>query len=65
MRMDSIQATVSMALQMQSANVAQNEQMTLLKNTLDAQKQAMEQLMEPVARLATSGSVGTRLHVTA
>lgn len=63
--MDSIQATVGMALQLQSANAAQNEQMTLLKTTLDTQKQAMEQLMEPVAKLASSGSVGTKLHVTA
>lgn len=63
--MDSIQATVGMALQMQSANAAQTEQMSLLKNTLDTQKQTMEKLMEPVAKLATSGSVGTRLHVTA
>lgn len=63
--MDSIQATVGMALQMQAANAAQNEQMVLLKNTLDAQKQAMEQIMEPVAKLASSGAVGTKLHVIA
>lgn len=63
--MDSIQATVGMALSLQSANASQDAQSTLLKKTLDSQKQQMEQLMAPVAKLATSGSVGTRLHVTA
>ena len=63
--MDSIQATVGMALQMQSTSAAQGEQMALLKKNLEMQKQQMAQIMEPVAKLASSGSVGTKLHVTA
>ena len=49
-----------------NASAQQDQQIALLRKTLDNQKQTVEQIMSPLEpKLANSGSVGTRLHVTA
>ncbi|NYT81131.1 putative motility protein [Alcaligenaceae bacterium] len=62
----SIDATVSTALAIETANAHQQQQMTVLRKTLDMQADAITNLVESaVPRLATVGNVGTVLHTTA
>ncbi|WP_442596947.1 putative motility protein [Parapusillimonas sp. JC17] len=62
----SIDATVSTALAIETANAQQQQQMTVLRKTLDMQADAITNLVESaVPRLATVGNVGTILHTTA
>ena len=62
----SVEAVVNTALALQGATAQQDQQMLLLRKSLDAQTQLVQDLVAPVApKLATSGSVGTLLHTTA
>jgi hypothetical protein len=62
----SIEATVGAAVGLQQANAMQEAQNTLLRKTLDSQAQTIVSLISSVApQLATHGTVGTQLHVTA
>ncbi|OXR50088.1 MULTISPECIES: hypothetical protein [unclassified Pusillimonas] len=62
----SVEAVVNTALALEGATVQQNQQMLLLRKTLESQAQVMQQLMAPLEpKLATSGAVGTRLHAVA
>jgi hypothetical protein len=61
----SIESTVSATLSLQSAGVAQQQQNLLLRKALDNQAQTITGLIDSIPKLATSGTVGTQLHVTA
>lgn len=61
----SIESAVSVALDMKGAAAAQNQHNVLLRKVLDNQAQAITSLVDSMPKLATIGSVGTRLHVTA
>ena len=61
----SIESTVSAALSLQGATAAQEQQNLLLRKVLDHQAQAIAGLMDSMPQLATVGTVGTKLHVTA
>ena len=62
----SVEAVVNTALALQGATAQQDQQMLLLRKSLDAQTQLVQDLIPPAApKLATSGSVGTLLHTTA
>lgn len=59
---------ISMSTQLQSAQLAQAVQISVLKRALDMQGNAVQTLLQPVTGslpLTTSGSVGTRLNVLA
>ncbi|ARP85366.1 putative motility protein [Bordetella genomosp. 9] len=62
----SIEGTVAAAVGLQQANAMQDAQNVLLRKVLDNQAQTIVSLIGSVApQLATSGMVGTRIHVTA
>jgi len=61
----SIESTVGTALSLKDANVQQEIQAVMLRKVLDSQAQAALSLVDSIPKLATSGSVGTQLHVTA
>ena len=61
----SIESTVGTALSLKDANVRQDIQMTMLRKVLDNQAQSALSLVESIPQLATSGSVGTKLHAIA
>lgn len=62
----SVEAVVNTALALEGATAQQDQQMLLLRKTLDSQAQMVQELIAPVQpKLATSGSVGTLLHTTA
>lgn len=61
----SVEATVSAALAMQSHTLQQNAQMLLLRKTLEHQAQAIAQVMDTVPVLATEGALGTRINTYA
>ncbi|KXS37807.1 MAG: hypothetical protein AWU55_2079 [Halomonadaceae bacterium T82-2] len=69
--MDSISAMSGMASALQQYNAGQQNQMSLLKESLDTQSSHVSQLMESVSpqqgdnKLATSGSVGTQINTYA
>lgn len=61
----SVEATVSAALAMQSHTLQQNAQMLLLRKTLEHQAQAIAQVMDTVPVLAAEGALGTRINTYA
>ena len=61
----SAESTVSVAQNLQTATLFQEKQNVLLRKTLDNQAQTIMSLVDSVPQLATSGSVGTRLHAIA
>ncbi|MAK56762.1 MAG: hypothetical protein CML17_13125 [Pusillimonas sp.] len=66
MELSSVESAVSAYMGLQNASAQQDQQIALLRKTLDNQKQMVEQIMSPLEpQLANSGSVGTRVHVTA
>lgn len=60
-----VESAVSAALGIKGAAAAQNQHNVLLRKVLDNQEQAITSLVNSVPKLATVGSVGTKLHVTA
>lgn len=58
----SAENTVGAALSLQTATVHAEKQNVLLRKTLDNQAQTIMSLVDSVPKLATSGSVGTKLH---
>lgn len=65
---NSIEATVGAALAMQDWAMMQEKDNALLRKVLDSQADIIAALVNSAAsepQLATFGSVGTRLHVTA
>ncbi|RIY38897.1 YjfB family protein [Neopusillimonas maritima] len=66
MELSSVESAVSAYMGLKNASAQQDQQIALLRKTLDNQKKMVEQIMSPLEpKLANSGSVGTRLHVTA
>ncbi|HTK00647.1 MAG TPA: hypothetical protein VL522_13550 [Bordetella sp.] len=65
--MDSIEATVGLAVGLQQGNAMQDAQNVLLRKTLDSQADTIVSLISSVTapQLSTYGMVGTQLHVTA
>jgi hypothetical protein len=62
----SIEGTVGAAVGLQQANAMQDAQNVLLRKVLDNQAQAVLSLVNSATpQLATSGMVGTQVHVTA
>jgi hypothetical protein len=62
----SVEAVVNTALALKGATAQQDQQMLLLRKTLDMQTQTVTALLESAKpRLATHGMVGTQLHTTA
>lgn len=61
----SVESAVSAALGIKGAAAAQNQHNVLLRKVLDNQAQAITSLVDSMPKLATVGSVGTKLHVTA
>ena len=61
----SVDNMVAVSVALGNAQVNEEKQATLLKKALDNQAQHVAQLIDSVPKLATSGSVGTQLHVTA
>lgn len=61
----SVENTVSTALSLQGATLGQEKQMILLRKTLDSQAQAMAQIMESMPKLATEGTLGTKINTYA
>ena len=65
---DSVAALVAQAVGLQTTNAQQDVQNSLLKKTLDGQKDAIMSLVQGVTgpqKLADSGVVGTQLHTAA
>lgn len=65
---DSVTAAVAQAVGLQNANTQQDAQNSLLKKTLDTQKDTITSLIQGATgpqKLADSGVVGTQLHTTA
>ncbi len=59
---------IAIAGQLQSARLAQNVQVYVLRQAIDMQQSSMQILLQPTTgprALATSGSLGTRLNVLA
>lgn len=68
--MDSIEGTVNAALALKNWTQIQEKDNALLKKVLDNQANTIASLIDSVPTtgpqpLATSGSVGTKIHVTA
>lgn len=65
---DSVSATVGAAVGLQNATTLQQKDNLLLRKVLDNQASVINQLISSVPsapQLASSGTVGTLLHVTA
>lgn len=60
-----VESAVSAALGLEGAAAAQNQHNVLLRKVLDNQEKVITSLVDAMPKLATIGSVGTRLHVTA
>ena len=59
---------IAIASQLQSARLAQNVQVYVLRQAMDMQQSSVQILLQPATGLqplATSGSLGTRLNVLA
>lgn len=61
----SVESTVGAALGLQAANASQTQQNVLLRKVLDNQADIITSLVDSMPKLATSGQVGTQVHVTA
>ncbi len=61
----SVDTMVAISTALGNAQVNEEKQATLLKEALELQGQQITQLVDSVPKLATSGAVGTQLHVTA
>ena len=62
----SVEAVVNTAIALEGATAQQDQQMMLLRKSLESQSSLVQDIVAPVApKLATSGSVGTLLHTTA
>lgn len=62
----SVEAVVNTSIALEGATAQQEQQMLLLRKSLESQAQLVKDVVAPVApKLATSGSVGTLLHTTA
>lgn len=61
----SLNATLNASQALQQLQTSQQQQNTLLRKALDNQSNEVTALLKGMPTLATSGSVGTQLHVTA
>jgi hypothetical protein len=61
----SIEGTVGAALALQQVATGQEQQNLLLRKVLDGQADAVSTLLNSLPQLATTGAVGTQVHVTA
>lgn len=62
----SVEAVVNTAIALEGATAQQEQQMMLLRKSLDSQAKLVQEIVPPAPpKLATSGMVGTQLHTTA
>ena len=61
----SVENTVSTALSLQAATVGQEKQMIMLRKTLDAQTETVNEIMKSMPNLATEGPLGTNVNTYA
>jgi hypothetical protein len=60
----SIEGTVGAALALKQVAAGQEQQNLLLRKVLDGQADAVATLLNSVPQLATTGAIGTQVHVT-
>lgn len=62
----SVEAVVNTAIALEGATAQQDQQMLLLRKSLETQAQLVQEILPPAPpKLSTSGMVGTQLHTTA